>query len=61
MTFPEHPEDDRHRAPADALSIREGVIMQRVRAILGQIEKDRIREEQYLESVIGKLRLLNGI
>ncbi|MDO9325372.1 MAG: hypothetical protein Q7T80_10495 [Methanoregula sp.] len=61
MTFPEHPEGDRHRAPADKISFNEGVLVQRIHDILCRIETDRMQEEQYLVSVIGKLRLLNRI
>ncbi|MFA6225261.1 MAG: hypothetical protein WC620_03540 [Methanoregula sp.] len=61
MTLPEHPDDSCHHASADDVYFNDGVPVQRILEILCQIEMDRMREEHYLVSVIGKLRLLNCI
>lgn len=65
VTSPGRPDDDRDydRDGAAAGALPEGVPVQqaRIHEILCRIALDRIREEQYLVSVLGKLRLVNHL
>lgn len=60
MMYPGPPEDDRHHAQADEVALSDGVPVQRIHEIQFQIKTNHMREEQYLGSVIRKLRLLMG-